>query len=153
MLQEPGAPREYIGDPVATRAFFRDGWFYPGDLGVLDGKGRLMLSGRVTDILVVKGDKIPSARSRRSCKPRSTCTASASSPSRGRRRRRDAYRAGARGPDDKARLEALAKPYLTYFPTVSFHQLAAFPRNANGKVDRLKLRLMLVELGRARAAE
>ena len=58
MLQTPDAPREYIGDPVATRAFFRDGELYPGDLGVLDGKGRLMLAGRVTDVLVVKGDKI-----------------------------------------------------------------------------------------------
>ena len=34
-------------------------------------------------------------------------------------------------PYDKARLEALAKPYLADFLTVSFHNVAAFPRNAN----------------------
>jgi acyl-CoA synthetase (AMP-forming)/AMP-acid ligase II len=113
-----------------------------------------MLSGRVTDILVVKGDKIPSGPIEEELQAaldlHGVCVLSEQGPDGG-----DVMHIALEreAPYDKARLEALAKPYLTYFPTVSFHQLAAFPRNANGKVDRLKLRRVLVELGRARAAE
>ena len=35
-----------LDDPEATARMFRDGWFYPGDLGVLDGPRRLHVLGR-----------------------------------------------------------------------------------------------------------
>ena len=36
---------------------FRDGWFYPGDLGVLDADGRLLISGRADDLVNAGGAK------------------------------------------------------------------------------------------------
>lgn len=47
----------YLDDEAATRAFFRDGYFYPGDLGVLDGNGRLKLLGRSSDVINAGGNK------------------------------------------------------------------------------------------------
>ena len=36
---------------------FRDGWFYPGDIGVLYDRHRLTLAGRVEDFLDIDGSK------------------------------------------------------------------------------------------------
>lgn len=47
----------YLDDDAATRRFFRDGYFYTGDLGCLRADGRLMLQGRATDIVNVRGSK------------------------------------------------------------------------------------------------
>lgn len=47
----------YWNDPVSTSAHFRDGWFYPGDLGRITADGRLELLGRADDVLVLGQDK------------------------------------------------------------------------------------------------
>lgn len=52
------AATEYVNDPEATRRFFRDGWFYPGDLGTLTRDGMLIVTGRQTSILNLGGEKI-----------------------------------------------------------------------------------------------
>ena len=51
----------YLHDEAATHAFFRDGYFYPGDLGMFRADGRLALQGRVTDVINILGKKIASA--------------------------------------------------------------------------------------------
>jgi acyl-CoA synthetase (AMP-forming)/AMP-acid ligase II len=48
----------YLDDEVATRDFFHDGYFYPGDLGMFGDDGRLSLRGRASDVINVLGDKI-----------------------------------------------------------------------------------------------
>ena len=48
----------YMSDEAATRTFFRDGFFYPGDLGMLDENGRLQILGRSSDVINIKGDKL-----------------------------------------------------------------------------------------------
>jgi fatty-acyl-CoA synthase len=46
----------YYGDPEATaRAIDAEGWFRTGDLGVLDEKGYLSITGRTTDMFIVGG--------------------------------------------------------------------------------------------------
>jgi len=47
----------YIDDPEATRRMLREGWFYPGDVGVLHGPRSLELQGRGDDILNFEGHK------------------------------------------------------------------------------------------------
>lgn len=37
---------------------FRDGWFYPGDTGVLTSEGLLLIGGRETSVINLGGDKI-----------------------------------------------------------------------------------------------
>ena len=53
-----GDVRGYLHDEEATRTFFRDGYFYPGDLGMFRADGRLALHGRVTDVINILGSKI-----------------------------------------------------------------------------------------------
>jgi acyl-CoA synthetase (AMP-forming)/AMP-acid ligase II len=53
-----GAPGCYLDDEEATRAHFKDGFFYPGDLAVMRDDGRIALQGRATDVINVQGHKI-----------------------------------------------------------------------------------------------
>ncbi len=48
----------YIDDPQATAQAFRDGWYYPGDLGTLSPEGALFLKGRVDDMINHDGLKL-----------------------------------------------------------------------------------------------
>jgi acyl-coenzyme A synthetase/AMP-(fatty) acid ligase len=49
---------EYIGEPEASRAAFRDGWFHSGDWGTLLGPRVLRLAGRFDDLIGVGGIKM-----------------------------------------------------------------------------------------------
>jgi acyl-CoA synthetase (AMP-forming)/AMP-acid ligase II len=53
-----GGPAAYFNNREATMAFFRDGYFYPGDLAVAREDGRIALQGRVTDVINVNGRKM-----------------------------------------------------------------------------------------------
>jgi acyl-coenzyme A synthetase/AMP-(fatty) acid ligase len=53
-----GGPTGYLGDEETTRAFFKDGFFYSGDLGMMRADGRVALQGRATDVINVQGHKI-----------------------------------------------------------------------------------------------
>ena len=53
-----GVARCYLGDDAATRAHFRDGWFYPGDTGLLTPGGVLHLHGRTTEVINLGGSKV-----------------------------------------------------------------------------------------------
>lgn len=48
----------YVGDPEATRAFFRHGCFYSGDIGHLTPDGLLVITGREKTALNVGGDTV-----------------------------------------------------------------------------------------------
>jgi len=52
----------YLDDSETTARKFRDGWFYPGDIGVLHGPRRLQIVGREDELLNIGGLKMaPSA--------------------------------------------------------------------------------------------
>jgi acyl-CoA synthetase (AMP-forming)/AMP-acid ligase II len=57
-LKSKYAVDRYLGNPEASAKVFRDGWFYPGDLGRLMPDGLLVISGREQTVLNVGGDKI-----------------------------------------------------------------------------------------------
>ncbi len=59
-VRGPNVMRGYYLDPDRTReAFTADGWFRSGDLGTLDGRGRLAIRGRLkTMILGASGENI-----------------------------------------------------------------------------------------------
>ena len=54
----PHAPAHYLNDPVASSKVFRDGWFYPGDIGSLTADGLLCVSGRVSERINAGGVKV-----------------------------------------------------------------------------------------------
>jgi acyl-CoA synthetase (AMP-forming)/AMP-acid ligase II len=47
----------YLDDPEASAAFFRDGYFYSGDLGKFRLDGRLVLCGRNSNVINIHGNK------------------------------------------------------------------------------------------------
>ncbi|CAN0521611.1 unnamed protein product, partial [Laminaria digitata] len=54
----PGVAAGFFNDPEADREAYRDGWFYPGDLGRLDESGFLFLAGRSKELIIRGGANI-----------------------------------------------------------------------------------------------
>lgn len=54
----PGVADGFYNDPAASAEAFREGWFYPGDLGRLDDAGFLYLAGRAKDMIIRAGVNI-----------------------------------------------------------------------------------------------
>ena len=139
------APTSYLGDEEATRAAFRDGFFYPGDLAVMREDGRFALMGRVTDVINVQGHKLtPSPiedRLRELLGISGACLASMQND-RGEEELHLVIEAPA--PLDPAALADVLRAELSGFPGVHVHYVAALPRNANGKVLRQDVTLQLL---------
>lgn len=56
--KHPGTASGYYNDPEASLEAFRNGWYYPGDLGWLDADGYLFLAGRAKDMIIRGGVNI-----------------------------------------------------------------------------------------------
>jgi len=56
-VRGPGLFSGYWEDPAATAGALRDGWLHTGDLGFLSA-GELYLTGRLKDVLIVRGHNI-----------------------------------------------------------------------------------------------
>lgn len=48
----------YFNNPAATARVFRNGWFYPGDIGMLTADGQLICLGRGDDMMIMNGINI-----------------------------------------------------------------------------------------------
>lgn len=48
----------YMGDSSVANRNFRDGWYYPGDLGSLSEDGNLIFRGRLDDMMICRGVNI-----------------------------------------------------------------------------------------------
>jgi 2,3-dihydroxybenzoate-AMP ligase len=57
-VRNDGGFRGYFDDQTLTRRMLRDNWFYPGDMGVRDGR-RLQVIGRTDDQINLGGVKYP----------------------------------------------------------------------------------------------
>jgi acyl-CoA synthetase (AMP-forming)/AMP-acid ligase II len=58
LVQSPGVMQGYYRDPEATRRALRDGWLHTGDLGFLDAQGYLFITGRIKDVIIVRGQNV-----------------------------------------------------------------------------------------------
>jgi acyl-coenzyme A synthetase/AMP-(fatty) acid ligase len=54
--------REYLDDPEEFPRVFRDGWFYPGDLGYLTEQNMLVISGRTKTVINIGEEKVTPER-------------------------------------------------------------------------------------------
>lgn len=57
-IQAPFLIDGYLDDPEMTAEYFRDGWFYPGDLGAWSPDGQLVFKGRADDMMLLDGINI-----------------------------------------------------------------------------------------------
>jgi len=53
-----GFATSYYENPEATARFFRNSWFYPGDIGRVSARGSLFVESREDDMLNVRGLKV-----------------------------------------------------------------------------------------------
>lgn len=58
LVRGPLVMNGYLGDPAATDAVLRDGWYDTGDLGRLDDDGYLWLTGRLRRCVKVGGEMV-----------------------------------------------------------------------------------------------
>jgi len=57
-LRSPQMATHYFRDEENTAKYFKDGWFYPGDLGSIDAQGKLLLEGRDNEVANIGGSKV-----------------------------------------------------------------------------------------------
>ena len=56
--RSPSMSEGYLDDPETSGTYFRDGWFYPGDLGAWSEDHQLIFHGRADDMMVMGGINI-----------------------------------------------------------------------------------------------
>ncbi|MFI4933375.1 MAG: class I adenylate-forming enzyme family protein [Caulobacterales bacterium] len=140
------SPTSYLNDPESTAAFFADGWFYPGDLGVLDGAGRLALYGRTSDIVHVDGVKYPAEPWERAIRDKLECEAVCVLSGN--------WRTGVeqlhvfietRRPLPREAIDEALRTSLSGFAKYQAHLVESLPRTGTGKVRRIALAQQLHE--------
>jgi len=57
LVRGPNVMRGYYGQPEATAAVLKDGWFYSGDVGYLDKRGHLFITDRKKDLFKLSNGK------------------------------------------------------------------------------------------------
>jgi long-chain acyl-CoA synthetase len=57
LIRGPMLMKGYYRNPAATDEAIKDGWFYSGDLGRIDGKGNLFITGRKKEVIVLPNGK------------------------------------------------------------------------------------------------
>ena len=138
LAQTGGA--SHLGDAKTTAAQYQDGWFYPGDLGVFDERGRLSLRGRASDVVNIDGNKIVVEPWERKLQEALGCEAVCIMAG----HFGDAEDAlhvfiEATAPIPLERLTGAIQATLYGYPRVQAHKVAALPRTATGKIRRLEL--------------
>lgn len=137
----------YIDDPVESAQVFRDGWFYPGDLGSLTADNLLIISGRKNDVLNAGGGKIAAEKVEAVLLAFKGVSEAAvfMAPSRTGVDEVWAALAASEKIDPEA-VRMHCRPHMPpVFVPAHVVVLDALPINATGKIDRPRLKQMLLD--------
>lgn len=131
--------QNYYKNPQATQEFFKDGFFYPGDIGYLDESGLLFLEGRSQDVINIGGVKYNSDKLDQVVQAQLgvvDCAAFSLQEEDGSEKL-----ALALVVDEDFDLEHFGKVISTKFPLKVNHlfRVESIPRNENGKILRKEL--------------
>ncbi|HVM82109.1 MAG TPA: class I adenylate-forming enzyme family protein [Stellaceae bacterium] len=141
-LKTPCMVEGYPDDPETTRRYFRDGWFYPEDMGVLNEARQLKVIGRRDEMLNIGGEKVPpdafesQALKHAEVTDVGVCTfANASGVE-------EVYFAVAFQQGDTAEILRRIADAFKGFALGAYYvvRLPSIPRNANGKIERNRLK-------------
>ena len=148
-----GMAEVYLNDPAASNEAFRDGWFYPGDIGSVSQDRLLRVLGRKGDVINAGGVKVNPA------------TIEAALTGLGQVADAAVFAAPLDGDFDKiwvavepngktdeARLLTLCRERLRGFRVDQLLVVKALPRNAMGKVSRTELRQLVTALRKPSAS-
>lgn len=136
----------YLGDPAASATFFRNGFFYSGDLAVFHADGRLKLCGRATDVVNLLGSKVATAPIESDIQNRlgvdAVCLLSVPLQTGGEE---VVIAIECQHEPDHRELRAAANDLLSTVGRVHFFFFRQLPRNRMGKVLRLALHEEIAE--------
>lgn len=149
-IRGPEVVSGYRDDPAASAEQFRDGWFYPGDVGALAADGALRLEGRADEVMNFGGEKVlPQAMESVALDCPGVHDAAAFTmpdatglPMPWLALVRDATL-------DQAQLDRALRAGLPNLPPIHIAWIDAIPRNAGGKIDRDRLRKAAATLSAA----
>jgi acyl-coenzyme A synthetase/AMP-(fatty) acid ligase len=139
----------YLDDEETSRKFFRDGYFYPGDMAVRRADGRIRILGRVADVLNVQGQKIAAAptehKIQESLGVSAVCLFSLLNDD---AKEELVVAIEATRVPPKSELDKVAREFKS-FERVRFEVLQEFPRTEAGmqKINRKELRKIIVGKG------
>lgn len=148
-VRSPGCVREYLNDRAATSRMFKDGWFYPGDVGVKLGADTLRLIGRADGILNIGGLKIApeefEEKFLQAVPVRDVCVVTVPGPE----NETQVVVAVVLGPDmDEKELAARAEQVIpAFFGATRVISVSHIPRTPSGKIERHAVRRSLQDLG------
>jgi acyl-CoA synthetase (AMP-forming)/AMP-acid ligase II len=135
----------YIDDDAETAKVFRDGWFYPGDIGSLTAENLLVISGRQDSVLNAGGDKITAEKIEAAITSFATVGEAAVVMATNRDGIEEIWAAVVAA--GKIDAEALRRHCRSRVPPpfvpARVVRLETLPTNALGKVDRQKLKELL----------
>ncbi len=137
------AVSHYEGGPDVDQSAFRDGYFYPGDLGSLDADGRLSIEGRLDGRVNLLGNKVPAETIERELRTvQGVIDAAVFEADTGLGRKAHAAIVAAEGQTAETLTPVIAKALGRMAPEVIL-TVDALPRTDMGKTERWKLAEMV----------
>jgi benzoate-CoA ligase len=149
-VRHPALSLGYANRPEATREQYRDGWFCTRDLFVRDGEGNYSHQGRSDELMKVAGQwvqpgELEEAVNGLPAVAEAACVAVPDAEG----SERLALFVAARGADPQAAIDAAAQACEQKLPRHKrpkwIEPVAELPRTATGKVQRFKLRELLLQ--------
>jgi acyl-CoA synthetase (AMP-forming)/AMP-acid ligase II len=143
--RSPGCATAFHLDAEASAEAFHDGWFYPGDLAMLDTDGYLTLAGRAKDMIIRGGVNVypEEVEAVLRAHPAVADAAVVGMPAATLGEEVAAFVVLAAPVEDDALVAWCATQLAPYKLPRLIRRLGALPRNSSGKVQKPQLKAML----------